>query len=323
MDNYFNNTAIVRLIIRWRYHLTVIVLIAAMLGAIFSGPFFLTPLYRSEAVVYPANINSYSDESETEQMLQLLQGQDIVDSMTHIFNLGEHYEIDPDYKFYRSALFLEYGSNVKISKTPYEAISISVRDKDPELAARMAGEVLRLYDTKVAALHKSKSKEVIDMYMKQLKLKKAVIDSLQNRLYTLGSKYGLIDYSSQSQEIMRGYLRTVYGTNMSNINTKGVNELKTNIENYGGELLVVVEMLQHESRTYVDTRVEYEQALRFYNAEMTYSNIITHPFPSDKKAFPVRWVIVALSALGAFLLSMLVIFMLENKHVIVGIQQES
>jgi capsular polysaccharide biosynthesis protein len=322
MDNYFNNTAIVKLALRWRYHLAVIVLIAAVLGAIFSSPFFMTPLFRSEAVVYPANIDSYSDESETEQMLQLLQSQDIVDSMVRIFNLGEHYKINPEYKYYRTALFMEFRKNVKIGKTPYEAISISVRDKDPLQASQMVEQILRLYDQKVSHLHKSKYREVLDMYEKQLAYKRNLIDSLQKRMYVLGTEYGLIDFSAQSQEIMRGYLRTVYGTGSANINTAGVNELKQNIEKYGGEMLVIMEMLQHEARTFVDVKVDYELAMRFYNADMTYSNIVTHPFPSDKKVFPVRWVVVALSALGAFLLAMFVIFMLENKHIIANIQQE-
>ena len=33
---------------------------------------FITPLYKSEAVAYPANVTPYSDESETEQMLQII-----------------------------------------------------------------------------------------------------------------------------------------------------------------------------------------------------------------------------------------------------------
>ncbi len=314
MDNYFNNTAIVRLILKWKVHLAVITVIAAVLGAIFSGPMFITPLYKSEAVVYPANIDSYSEESSTEQMLQLLQSQDIIDSMIRIFNLAEHYKIDPDYKFYRTALLYEYQQSVKISKTPYEAVSIVVRDKDPLRAAKMVEEILRLYDVKVSGLHKAKYREVVDMYKNQLNLKKELIDSLQHRLYILGTEYGLIDYSMQSQEIMRGYLRTVYGNNAGTINSSGVNELKKNIEQRGGELLVIVEMLQHEARTFVDVKVEYEQILRFYNAKMTYSNIVSYPYTADKKAYPVRWIIVLISMVGALLLSALVIVTIENRH---------
>ncbi|MDP3461468.1 MAG: Wzz/FepE/Etk N-terminal domain-containing protein [Bacteroidales bacterium] len=314
MDNYFNNTAIVRLVIKWKVHLAVITVIAAVLGAIFSGPYFITPQYKSEAVVYPANIDSYSEESSTEQMLQLLQSQDITDSMIRIFNLAEHYKINPEYKYYKTAILQEYRQNVKISKTPYEAISINVKDKDPFRASQMAEEILRLYDVKVSNLHKGKYREVVEMYNSQLNLKRQLIDSLQQRLYILGTEYGLVDYTMQSQEIMRGYLRTVFGNNASSINSGGVNELKKNIEQKGGELLVVVEMLQNEARTYVDGKVEYEMAIRFLNAKMTYSNIISYPFPADKKAFPVRWIIVVISMLASFTLSMLVIFVIENRH---------
>lgn len=314
MDNYFSNTSFVNLMLKWRKHLAVITIIGAVAGIIFSGSTFITPLYKSEAIAYPANINSYSDESQTEQMLQILQSQDIVDSMIQKFNLAAHYKIDPAYRYYQTALLTEYHQNVKISKTPYEAISIAVKDKDSQQAAEMAMEILRLYDRKIASLHKGKSLEVIHMYELQLATKKRLIDSLQSRLYVLGNEYGLIDYTAQSQEIMKGYLRTVYGNNGANINTKGVMELKANIEKHGGELLTLLEMIQQEARTFVETKTELEQAQRFYNANLTYSNIISKPFPSDKKAYPVRWIVVSFSAIGAFLLGLLAIFVIDARN---------
>ncbi|MCQ2078079.1 MAG: hypothetical protein MJZ20_13815, partial [Bacteroidaceae bacterium] len=60
-------------------------------------------------------------------------------------------------------------------------------------------------------------------------------------------------------------------------------------------------------------KVDYEQELRFYNSNLTYSNIVTDPFPADKKSFPVRWVVVALCGLGAFLFSILLVFIIENR----------
>ncbi|MBG0782640.1 MAG: hypothetical protein H0S84_10255 [Bacteroidales bacterium] len=313
MDNYFNNTSLVRLLLKWKYHLAVIFVVAVILGAIFSGPAFITPLYKSEAIAYPANINAYSDESETEQMLQIIQSQDIVDSVTKRFNLMEHYKIDPEYPYWRSVLLEEYHDRVKISKTMYEAISITVMDKDPQIAADMADAILYFYNVKIADLHKSKRREVIDMYDKQLRAKRALIDSLKNQLEVLGTTYGLIDYSVQSQEIMRGYLKTFDGSDARAVNNTAVKELKENIQKLGGELLTTVEMLQHESRTYVDIKVEYEQELRFYNSNLTYSNVISKPYPSDKKAYPVRWIIVTLAAVGGLLIAILVIFALENK----------
>ncbi len=313
MDNYFNNTSLVRLLLKWKYHLAVIFVVAVVLGAIFSGPAFITPLYKSEAIAYPANINAYSDESETEQMLQIIQSQDIVDSVINRFNLMEHYEIDPEYPYWRSVLLQEYHDRVKISKTMYEAISITVMDKDPQIASDIAEAILHYYDLKTALMHKGKRREVIEMYNTQLIAKRALIDSLKNQLEDLGTTYGLIDYSVQSQEIMRGYLKTFDGSDARAVNNAAVKELKENIQKLGGELLTVVEMLQHESRTYVDIKVDYEQELRFYNSSLTYSNVISKPYPSDKKAYPVRWIIVALAAVGGLLIAILVIFALENK----------
>ena len=313
MDNYFNNTSLIRLLLKWKYHLVVIFVVAVVLGAIFSGPAFITPLYKSEAIAYPANINAYSDESETEQMLQIIQSQDIVDSVVNKFKLMEHYEIDPGYPYWRTALMRAYHENVKIGKTMYEAISIVVFDKDPQIAADMADAILYFYNLKIAELHRSKRREVIQMYDGQLMAKRALIDSLKEQLKDLGTTYGLIDYSIQSQEIMRGYLKTFDGSDARAVNTAGVNELKENIQQLGGKLLTTVEMLQHESRTYVDIKVDYEQELRFYNSNLTYSNVISKPYPSDKKAYPVRWIIVALAGVGSLLIAILVIFAIENK----------
>ncbi|MDZ7778316.1 MAG: hypothetical protein U5L09_23200 [Bacteroidales bacterium] len=63
-----------------------------VLAAIFSSAMLITPKYNSRAVIYPSNVAPYSDESETEQLLQWLQSRDIKDSMIRRFELGKHYE---------------------------------------------------------------------------------------------------------------------------------------------------------------------------------------------------------------------------------------
>lgn len=312
MDNYFNNASLIQLMYKWKYHLVIITLVAAILGAIFSGSAFITPLYKSEAVAYPANVSPYSDESETEQMLQIINSQSIMDSIVDKFDLMKHYKIDKEYKYWRTALIGEYRDNVKISKTPYEAVSITVLDKDPEIASEMVKEILNQYDLKVRYLHQSKRYEVVNMFKNQLTAKRQLIDSIQNRIEELATEYGMVDYGAQSVEVMRGYLKTFDGNDRS-VNMNAVNKLKENLEKYGGEMLLLVQHLQNEARTYADAKVFYEQEMRFLNSDMTYSNVISEPFPADKKCYPIRWVVVALSGLGAFILSLLVIFALENK----------
>ena len=314
MDKFFNSAHLVSLIAKWKFHLIAIVGVSAILAVIFSGSTFITPMYKSFGVAYPANIEPYSEESETEQMLQVLNSKDIVDSMVKEFDLFKHYNIDTGYKYAKTVLINTYYENVRISKTPYESVRIEVMDKSPDTAAMMVDAIFDFYNGKIAYMHKSKYKEVIDMYGMQLVRKRATLDSLKQVLYVLGTEQGLIEYGSQSQEIMRGYLKTIDGDNASRINTKEVDRLMRNMEKASGQLIEVVEMIQNETRTFVDVKQDYEMALRFYEATMTYSNIVTYPYPSDKKSYPVRWLVVAIVSLATLIFALLIIFLIEGKR---------
>jgi len=303
MDNNFNNLSLVQLVLKWKWHIIIITVVAALCGAIFSSSMFITPLYKSVAVAYPANISPYSDESETEQMLEIINSASIMDSIVEKYNLWEDYKINKADQFAKTYMINEYRSKVKIGKTPNEAVSISVMDKDPFVACDIAKDILNFYDQKVHDLHTSKVAEVVDMYDMQLKMKQQDIDSLKQALTDLATNYGVLNYSGQLREVTRGFIN---GSNKAN-------ELKQNLEQYGADAVDLETKIIAEANTYSLIKKDYEQNLRFFNSHLTYSNIVTEPFPADKKSFPVRWVVVALCGLGALLLSIVVIFVIENR----------
>lgn len=303
MDNNFNNLSLIQLIFKWKWHIIIITIAAAFCGAFFSSSLFITPLYKSEAIAYPANISPYSEESETEQMLQIISSQSIVDSIIEKYDLWTDYKIERDGQFAKTYMMLEYRNKIQISKTPYEAVSIVVNDKDPFTACNIAKDILYFYNQKVADLHREKLAEVVVMYERQLREKQRNIDSLTSRLSELGTLYGITDVPNQSREVTRGYLS----------GSAKATELKKNLEEYGAEFLDLHTKIAAEGNTFVAIKCDYEREMRFYNGSMTYSNIITEPYPADKKSFPVRWVIVALSALGALLVTFLTLFIIENR----------
>jgi capsule polysaccharide export protein KpsE/RkpR len=312
MDSQFYHINLLQLLMRWKTHLIIIMLTAIVLSAIFSGPAFITPKFKSYAVVYPANIASYSDENESEQMLQIMQSKDISDSIIEKFNLPDHYGIDINYKYYYSTLMWEYSKNVKINKTPYEGVSIEVRDKDPEMASEMVAAILHFYNQKVRSLHENKFGEVVRMYERAILKKENYIDSLKNRMSELGTQYGLLDYEAQSEHVTKGYLRTIDGSGSAYVRDQKVEELKSNIEKKGGEILLLQNLLNYEAENYADLIYNYEKAIMDYDRQYTYVNEITSPYPADKKSYPVRWLIVVISTLAAFFLTLIVILILEN-----------
>ena len=130
MDNNFNNLSLVQLVLKWKWHIIIITVVAALCGAIFSSSMFITPLYKSVAVAYPANISPYSDESETEQMLEIINSASIMDSVVEKYDLWADYKINKADKFAKTYMINEYRSKIKIGKTPYEGILVHHGDGD-------------------------------------------------------------------------------------------------------------------------------------------------------------------------------------------------
>ena len=312
MKKYNDNSSLVGILLKWWIHIVVIAIVALLLGVLFSSSIFITPKYKSFAVVYPHNINPYSDESQTEQMLQLLQSKDIKDSVIKKFDLATHYEVDSSFKYFYSTVYYEYSQSVTISKTPYESVEITVLDKDPQLANDMVNAVLDFYNKKVRSLHNAHYIEVIRMYDNIIAKKQAHIDSLKTRLQLLSTEYGLIEYDAQAEEITRGYLRTVTGASSSSINQTEVMRLKKNIEEHGGELIEIVEAIRNEAINFSLLKVDYANAVRFYTDELTYVNLVTPPYPSDKKSYPVRWLIVVFTMIATLFFAIIIILIIER-----------
>ena len=313
MEYKFDSRESWNILMKWRKHLIVVVVVAAALAAVFSGPRFITPLYKSYAVVYPANISPYSKESTTEQMIQTFQSQDIVDSVIKKFDLAKHYKIDPHYKYFQTELLRQFHENVSISKTSYEAVEIKVLDKSPDTAKLMVDALLDYFNKKMARLKKEKYQEVVDALSGQLRREKSVMDSVRNRLKELGTQKGIFEYDYQSQQIMMAYLRNIQGSPEA-VNSKEAKRLAQNMGKYGGELVQLINMLEQEAEAYVKVKQRYEEAYKFVAAHLTYTNVITYPFVSDKKAYPVRWLIVLVAVLSAFTLALVVISFLEKKQ---------
>ena len=79
MNNYFSNKSLLKSILKWKWHVVAVTIIAAALGAVFSGPKFITPKFKSEAILYPNGLSEVSDETYTVQMLKIMESQEIID----------------------------------------------------------------------------------------------------------------------------------------------------------------------------------------------------------------------------------------------------
>ncbi|MCK9219000.1 MAG: hypothetical protein M0P47_02985 [Bacteroidales bacterium] len=308
MDNFFSSKNIIETMLKWKIQLGVVVVAAILLSILFSSPIFITPLYKSNAVLYPSNISPYSDESETEQSVQIFQSRDIRDTLVKKFNLAKHWGIDSSYKHFESTLVWEYSQRVNISKTPYGAVEIEIRDQDPIMARDLINAMMDAYNVKIKNLHKEKFLEVVNNYRLITNSKKMELDSIQQRAMELGTKYGLLDFPNQTRELMRAFL----GSGGSSVKSREVAKLKKNLEEKGGEREMLSNLMLAEAKDYSTLKLDYDRAVLDYNRNFTYVNVLSKPFVADKKAYPIRWLIVVLSTFSAFFLAVLIIGVIER-----------
>jgi len=304
MNDFYNNTDILRLISKWYKHLLVITGSAVLIAFIIS--LVIKPKFKSESSLYPSNLISYSSESPTEQMLQLFSSDDLKDSLIKKFKLTSYWEIDTTKKYYKTTLYNTFDENIKIRKGDNESVMVVAIDTRPDTACKMVSEMINFFNKKVRFLQKEKLQENAGSLKIQLSLKSKQIDSLEKRLDTLRKKYNILDYEIQLKEVMRQ--RVKEEGSRKTFSTDFLNNLKV----FGGEYLLLSEYISNATVSYNKILTEYEKTISELNKDVTYTNIISSPKIPDKKCYPVRWLIVLLSAGISFIFSLLVIGIIEN-----------
>lgn len=307
MENYFRNKGLFDLIRKWRYHLLIITVLAAGLGVLFSSTIFIQPKYKSKAVVYPVNTQPFSEESETEQLLEVIQSQDIRFNIFKAFNLLEHYEIDTAEPYYMTHLHQKFESNVRFEKTANEAVEISALDVEPQTASDMVDSLIKFYNDKQRSIQREKSQERFVIYKTELTKKDREMDSLEKVLNDYRKKHNMLDYEIQTQE----YTRAI-------ANGKSYSEAHSTLNSWrelGGNYVRTDSLLWNAMEDYHEIKVKMEQSKRDVVKYLTYTHVVTHPYPADRKAYPKPWIIVLFSALGAFLTGLLILTLIDRgKH---------
>ena len=312
---------------KWRKMLLILGIAAAVLSTVFSSTLFITPLFKSTVIMYPASSNSISksllnenaiaeqdilqfgEDQQTEQMLQILKSNKIRERVISKFKLSEHYGIEPGSRYQQTRLYDKFDSYITFKRTEYMAVKISVLDKDPQMAADIANEIAALLDSVKNDMQKERA-------MQGFKIVEAQYLSLKNEIRTMEDsltvlrKLGVNDYETQSEmmnqqmamEIARG-------------NTRGINALNERLKvlaAYGGPYVSIRDALELEMKQLSYIKARYEEAKIDAFEDIPQKFVVENAYKAERKAYPVVWVIIVLSTLGTLLVGMLIIFLVEK-----------
>lgn len=323
----FDSSGFIYFIYYWRKPLIIITLIALLASILFSSPLFITPKYRSTVILFPVATNSISkalisqqsgvkedvlgfgEEEQVEQMLQILLSNKIRDRIVSKFNLLEHYGIDPESKYKNTRIVRKYENNVSFRRTEYMAVRISVLDTDPQMAADIANTIAELLDSTKTQMQKDRATQAFRIVEKEYVDLQKEIAGIVDSLKVIG-KLGVNDYESQSEVINQQLAIALRNGDMNAV--RALEGRLDVLAEYGGAFLSLKNTLEFKSEQLTLLKARYQEARMDAEAELPQKFVVNSAFKAEKKAYPIRWIIVLVSTVSAILLAILILIIIEN-----------
>ncbi len=270
----------------------------------------LTPLYLSTAVVFTtasSNVSfseqrnvkagsmDFGEEDQAEQLVQILSSSRIKDKIVAKYDLLKHYEIDPNDENKNFKLNEEYNDHFSFTRTKFGSIQIDVLDKDPELAAKMANDIVDLIDTVKNEMIRERTRPAFEINIRKMKQLEKDKDSVINRLDSL-AKLGVVSTDVRSN---------LFQALVDSKSPEEKRDIKAQIEANMkfGSLFDALEHKRNEMIINIETfKVAYEQAESDANAQFNHKFVVEKAVVADKKEKPKRMIIVLVATLGGFVL---------------------
>ena len=320
----FSSTDLLIYIWNKRIPLITISFIAAVASIIAS--FMITPKFRSNVVLFPTTTTSISknlltdyygrttlyeigEEEQAEQLMQILNSNEIRDKIIEKYDLLEHYEIEPDSKFPMTQAYSEYESNIKFKLTEYLSVVIDVLDKDPQIAADIANDIAALVDSVYSRMLKQRAYDAFYMveneYNEIVEEMKVLQDSLDN-IRALGINH----YETQSERYNEALGRAI---TEGNTRAQKILEDKLRLlSKWGGTYISIRDELRYETARLTDMKKRYQEAKLELEQDLPHTFIVDTAVKAEKKAYPKKSIIVIISTIAAFFLTLITLIMVEN-----------
>ena len=320
--HWFFSGTLIRAIFIYRKHLLIIGILTIIFAAIFSSPYFITPLYKSEVILYPTASNSISkvllsndfnnskdilefgEDEQTEQMLQVLNSNKIRDRIIKKYNLAEHYNIKSDSKYKMTKLYKDYESNFRFKRTEYMAVKITVFDKDPQMAADMANDVAELLDSTINQMQKEIAVKAFKIVEKEyLKLKEEI--RVKEDSLTKLRKLGVNDYESQAEMFNRQLAISMAKNDQASV--KRLEKKLAILAKYGGPYVSLRDALEHDKKQLSILKEKYEEAKVDATSNLPHKFVVSSAYKAEKKSYPIRWLIVVISLFSVWFLAIILL----------------
>ncbi|MEM7161405.1 MAG: hypothetical protein AAF487_03095 [Bacteroidota bacterium] len=289
-----------------------VAIVAGFSGWVFTSPYFLKPRFQSTATVYPKNLEPFSEESETEQMLQLFEFSEIKDTLVDKYMLYNRWGLKPGEPEYNYWLDLLWAERVSIRPTKYESVVISCQDESPDTAKLMVEEILYQFNRLTNMMERETYAEYVSMKEEEVRYLKEIMATTDQELLEVRESTGMISMSGQLERLMEGYMRMVEkGSSGARFNQ--ISEKLDRVNRDGGKLINGAILMSNLGDVYTEVLEDLNEAQSYSTRNVSYTNVISKPKVADKKTWPVRWMLFLGIMAGSLLLALMIFAFIDKR----------
>ncbi len=287
------------------------------------------------------DILAFGAEEQAEQILQILNSDVIRDAIIRKYDLMNHYGINPSEEFPVTRLNEEYRENISFARTEFMSVRIDVLDRDPQTAADIANDIASLMDSTKSGIQRERALEALAVVETAYQRKLADMAAKEDSLAGIRRR-GVIDYTNQSkiwsEEYAKSYatfsnekasltiLESYYGQDSKDttvIQTKAriggalarLRSLQQKMDllaDFGGASVSLTEELEIDRKDASRLKAQLDKLKIDSQQGMSNKFIVNKANKSERKATPVRWLIIVLSTLGTLLVSFILLLFLDR-----------
>ena len=146
---------------------------------------------------------------------------------------------------------------------------------------------------------------------KEFDLLKNQISHMEDTLNMIRKK-GVQDYETQVEVLTEQYGAALVSNNHSA--AKAINNRLDTLSKYGGHYLSLSTQLEFERSKFSDLRVKLSEARVNAFSNMDQKFIVNKAKPAEKPSYPIRWLIVLVFTLIAFLFTLILLILIDYKR---------
>lgn len=251
----------------------------------------------------------YGETEDAERLLQILNSDRIRSRVIEKYNLWEHYAIDRTAPGARSSLMEEYSSNVDANLTRYGSIEVSVLDTDPQVAANIANDIAFLADSVANQLRNERARAALRYAAASYN---QVQDEIEEMEQKIGVLHGLGLYEFETQI---GGLNEQYATAMAEGNLRNAELIKqqmAELSQHATQFSKLTSLIEAAYEREAVLKKRYELMKLDAETQLASAFVVDYAAPADKKAKPIRWLIVAVSVVATCAFGLLALLAVEN-----------